>query len=121
MGMPGQTIKRIKYTIASCTCHHDGGNTVPNRPLWVLEAAYSLPGDTILTYVLGDIKACLNRMGPRIEGVWQYNFDCPLQEDQQPPLQSQSVQAERVGYDFRNSTMHLAEFIPIPTTFTLIQ
>lgn len=68
MGIPGKTNKRVEYITAPHTYHHDGRSTVPNRSLWVLETTYSTPENTSLTYVLGDIKVCLNNMGSSIGG-----------------------------------------------------
>lgn len=56
MGTAGKSNKRVGYITVSCTCHRDGGSTVPNKPLWVLEPVYSTPENTTLTYVLGDIS-----------------------------------------------------------------
>ena len=55
MGTAGKT-KTVGYITVSCTCHHNGGSIVPDKPLLVLDPAYSTPENTTLTYMLGDVK-----------------------------------------------------------------
>lgn len=52
------TPAKVKDKLLHGTSLHELENTIPGKPLWVLEAAYPTPGNTNPAHVLSDRKGC---------------------------------------------------------------
>lgn len=57
IGVPTFPLK-WKTTYCILQLPHEEGNTMSGRPLWDLEAAYSAPGNTAPTSILGNTEDC---------------------------------------------------------------
>lgn len=59
--------------------HHEEGRTILHRPLWALEAAYSIVRNTAVTHTLSDTEAA--------------SFDKSLQQESTLPWVQAAIQA----------------------------
>lgn len=52
-------ISDIPFKVKEKYCiFHSPGSIMLCRPLWVLEAAYSTPGNAVPSHIMGDTKGC---------------------------------------------------------------